>query len=438
MNSLIKSLGQVLTSCVFILLTACAQASNTYTQKYVAEPAAHTDAELAQILAPIALYPDSLLSHVLIASTYPLEVIQAQRWSAMNGYPEGNAALDLADGEDWDSSVIALTAFPDLLQRMSDDLGWTQSLGEAFLSNEEQVLVTIQDLRSRARDTGSLSGFEHLEVINDDSNNIVIESRVKEVVYVPYYDTRVVYGPWWWSAHPPVYWHSGVTFHWGPRIYVGTGIYFSSFHWPRRHVVVIDRHRYGRFHSSRHVVRHAHSYRWEHNAHHRRGVYYRDRGLRQRYDVNHRRDRDIHRERRLVRNSDSRERTIDGRVTRHREIESRVAVRTQDGMRNLGQRNRDIQQVNRQRFLPERGNERRYSEPNRSDARRDVGGTNLLRAVRPQRQSNVDSRANFNRRSNSLESSSKRPTRATQIKRSKKYSDSNQRLSRSSKGVRQR
>lgn len=252
-----------------------------------------TQAELDQMLAPVALYPDTVLSHLLIAATYPLEVVQAERWASTHTDLSGTDALKSVEGEDWDPSVKALVPFPNVLKQMSDDLSWTQSLGEAFLQDEERVLDTVQKLRQRAYKEGSLDTMDHVEV-NRDGDNIIIEPRVREVVYVPYYDTRVVYGPWWWDDYPPVYWpyrgyhYSSGVFVWGPRVYIGTGIYFSSFHWHRRHVVVVNHHHHHRFRSSRHVAHYHGAHRWEHNPVHRRGVVYRSVRARERYGDHHR------------------------------------------------------------------------------------------------------------------------------------------------------
>ncbi len=257
-----------------------------------------TQAELDQMLAPVALYPDTVLSHLLIAATYPLEVVQAERWASSHTDISGKEALDAVEGEDWDPSVKALVPFPNLLSQMSEDLGWTQRLGEAFLQDEERVLDTVQKLRQRAYKEGNLDTMDHVEV-NRDGDNIVIESKVREVVYVPYYDTRVVYGPWWWDAYPPVYWpyrgyhYSSGFVVWGPRVYIGTGIYFSSFHWHRRHVVVVDHHHHHRFRSSRHVAHYHGAHRWEHNPVHRRGVVYRSVRARDRYGDHHRYSADV-------------------------------------------------------------------------------------------------------------------------------------------------
>lgn len=249
-----------------------------------------SEAQVDALLAPIALYPDTVLSHVLIASTYPLEVVEADRWARNNSRLKGDDAVSAVDGKDWDPSVKALVAFPDILKRMSDDLDWTQQLGDAFLADEEGVMDSIQKLRNRAYASGNLDKVEHVRVIREEKT-IVIEPSVERVVYVPAYDTRVVYGNWWWPDYPPVYWHypssyvfvSG--FYWGPRVYIGPSFYFSGCHWRDRRVVVIDRHHHHghRFYDSRSVVRYSHAKHWHHNPVHRRGVAYYDNHTRERF-----------------------------------------------------------------------------------------------------------------------------------------------------------
>ena len=254
-----------------------------------AQQEAHfSQAELDQMLAPIALYPDTLLSHILIASTYPLEVVQAARWSRDHPGLEGETAVAAVEGQDWDPSVKALVAFPQVLARMNDDLEWTQRLGDAFLLQESQVADSIQDLRARAYDAGNLDSLEHAHV-HREPGSIIIEPASSHVVYVPYYDTRVIYGGWWWPAYPPIYWayphgypafYYGTTwFSWGPAIRISPFFFFSSFHWPYRHVVVVHHHRHPRhhrFHSGRDVARHDGARKWRHDPKHRRGVAYHD------------------------------------------------------------------------------------------------------------------------------------------------------------------
>lgn len=241
-----------------------------------------SQAELDAMLAPVALYPDTVLSHVLIASTYPLEVIKAHRWVEEHPNYSAEKALEQAEDMDWDPSVKALVPFPQLLERMSDDIDWTQRLGDAFLGQEAQVMTSIQTLRNKAYASGNLDKQQHIKVVREEKT-IIIESASPQVVYLPYYDPQIVYGPWWWHSYPPVYWHVPVGyavhrgFSWGVGIHITPGFYFSSFHWPRRQIVVIDHRHHWRdpdYYRSHQIVHHKKSHHWRHNPHHRRGVSY--------------------------------------------------------------------------------------------------------------------------------------------------------------------
>ena len=255
-----------------------------------------SQAELDQMLAPIALYPDALLSQVLIASTYPLEIIQADRWVRSNKDLKTEDALKFAESKDWDPSVKSLVAFPDILHRLSDDVDWTQRLGDAFLGNEDQVMDAVQRLRKRAYATGNLEKAQHIRVEQDDSN-IIIEPAEERVVYVPVYDTRVVYGNWWWPSYPPVYWNypSSYTyvsgFYWGTSIYLGPTYFYSSCQWRDRRVVVIDRHNHydnnTHFYTGRSIVRYEGARQWQHDPVHRHGVAYYNNNLRATYGSRH-------------------------------------------------------------------------------------------------------------------------------------------------------
>ena len=219
-------------ACLALLALAAAPAQSN-------EPL-YSQAELDQMLAPVALYPDAVLTHVLIAATYPVQVVQAARWSAENPGLEGDAALAAAEAQPWDTSVHALVAFPELLARMSDDLEWTQRVGDAFLAQEGAVLDTVQQLRERAYNAGNLQSSDKVRVVRE-TETIVIEPVVERVVYVPVYDTRVVYGPWWWSAYPPVHWrhhHHSVGLFWGTGYHVVPTFYHSRFHWTDHYVAV--------------------------------------------------------------------------------------------------------------------------------------------------------------------------------------------------------
>lgn len=158
--------------------------------------------ELNQMIAPIALYPDSLLANVLVAATFPLEVVAADRWVKQNKNIKGdqlNAALEKMK---WDLSVKALVPFPEVLSMMSEKLEWTQSLGEAFLAQQKEVMDTVQKLRSRANAQGNLKTSKEQKVIVKEET-IVIEPASPTVVYVPSYNPAVVYGAWPYPAYPP-------------------------------------------------------------------------------------------------------------------------------------------------------------------------------------------------------------------------------------------
>ncbi|GGO67382.1 DUF3300 domain-containing protein [Bowmanella pacifica] len=240
--------------------------------------------ELDALLAPVALYPDTLLSHILIAASYPLEVVEAARWREKNADLDAEDVLKASESKDWDPSIKALLPFSDLLRRMSEDLDWTQDLGEANLADEEQVLARIQHLRRQAYSEGNLSSNEHV-VVEEEPEVIRIETVKREVVYVPYYDSRSVYGDWWWHR-PPVYWPSSglsVGIDWGHSVWVRPTFYFSAFHWHNSHIVVnYDYYRSRHYNYPSHYWYRYDAKRWHHNIHHRRGVrYHKPRAYRQ-------------------------------------------------------------------------------------------------------------------------------------------------------------
>ena len=147
--------------------------------------------QIEQLLAPIALYPDALLAQVLMASTYPLDIVQASRWIRDHGDLEGEALEQAAAEQGWDPSVQALVFFPDQLARMNDNLDWTQDLGEAYLGQEQEVLDTVQRLRQEAHDAGNLQTNEHQQVVVE-GDTIVVQPAEPEVVYVPSYNPATV------------------------------------------------------------------------------------------------------------------------------------------------------------------------------------------------------------------------------------------------------
>jgi hypothetical protein len=236
--------------------------------------------ELTQMLAPIALYPDALAAQILMASTYPLEVVEADRWRRQNLSLKGTDLDNALQNKSWDPSLKSLCHFSDILKSMSDKLDQTRKLGDAFLAQENEVMSTIQELRSKARDLGNLKSSNEQKVIAEN-NSIMIESANPEVIYVPVYDPAYVYGPWWYPAYPPYYWYYPAGFYSGTSIAFGPGIYFGFnafswawFDWPI-HRVHIDLDRTRSFHQFRGRGNNLGN-TWRHDPKHRNGVAYRD------------------------------------------------------------------------------------------------------------------------------------------------------------------
>ena len=249
-----------------------------------------TEAELEQMLAPIALYPDSLLSHILIAATYPIEVVDAERWLEKNNQFSVQERADAAEKKDWDASVKALLPFPNILKKLSNDLHWMRNLGDAFLQDQSQVLASIQSLRQQADQAGNLDNMSNVNVVRE-TKTIIIKPAQPEVIYVPYYDTRVVYGHWRWSHYPPVYWQypSHYAYHHGPYywhnpVHLTLGLFFGNVHWHNRHVVVHHhKSRYYKHHSKKRVSTSYQGKKWQHNPRHRKGVAYRTANIQKKY-----------------------------------------------------------------------------------------------------------------------------------------------------------
>lgn len=194
---------------VFALIVALAPLSTqarTYNQP-----------ELDALLAPVALYPDSLLDQILVAATYPHQVAEAAQWSRSNPHLSGDEAVRAVQPFGWHPSVAALAAFPDVLRRMGESPQWVGELGDAWLNQEPHVLDTVQQLRRRAEASGNLRSDEYQRVYHEE-NRIVVQPVYSEVVFVRYYNPLVVFGPWWWHSHRPVFWHpwhaQPVRWHW--------------------------------------------------------------------------------------------------------------------------------------------------------------------------------------------------------------------------------
>src|SRR5689334_20067468 len=213
-------------------------------------------AQISQLVAPIALYPDNLLGQILAASTYPLDIVVAARWSSSNQNVTGQALEDAMQLQSWDPSVKALTAVPQVLQMMSEKLEWTQQLGAAYQAQPDDIAAAVQRLRARADASGNLKETQQIKVRREAApppppayvgeplppEYIVIEPYEPDYLYVPVYDPWVVYGVWPYPTWRPFYWY--------PPGYVAVGIIgfgapclvgaaiWATYSWRSRGVVV--------------------------------------------------------------------------------------------------------------------------------------------------------------------------------------------------------
>jgi hypothetical protein len=182
-----------------------------------------TPQQLDNMVAPLALYPDPVLSQVLAASTYPLEVVEANQWLAQNRQLTGTALMDAAKAQNWDPSVQALVAFPDVLTRLNQDVRWTTDLGNAFLGQQADVMAAIQRMRARARANGKLQTSPQETVTTTTQNGttaIAIQPADPQVVYVPTYDPAYVWGAPAYGYYPPLFYPT-YGFGWGFGIPIG-------------------------------------------------------------------------------------------------------------------------------------------------------------------------------------------------------------------------
>jgi uncharacterized membrane protein YgcG len=252
--------------------------------------------KLDSLLAPIALYPDQLLTQALIASTYPLDVVEAARFVKANKDLKGEALDKAVLEKKWDPSVQSLTAFPQVLEMMNEKLEWTQELGDAFLANEKGVMQTVQRLRQKAEEAGNLKSNEQQKVAKD-GDAIIIEPAKTEIVYVPTYNPTIVYGVWWAPMYPPYYWPPPPYYYPGYR---PGGVFMVGFsigwvigvnHWgwcqPHWHggSVNISVNRNNVFINNNNQFKaKVNNGSWQHNPAQRKGVAYRDASTRDQFN----------------------------------------------------------------------------------------------------------------------------------------------------------
>jgi Protein of unknown function (DUF3300) len=236
--------------------------------------------EVDALVAPIALYPDTLLAEMLMASTYPLEVVQAERWVTKNKSLKGDRLKAAVDKQPWDQSVKSLVATPSVLEMMSANLAWTQKLGDAVLARQADVMDAIQRLRSKAVANDKLTTTKEQTVTVKEQDNkqvIAVEPADPNTLYVPYYDPAVVYSGWPYPSYPPYYFPppsyiapgiiaAGLAFGTGyalGRWARGGNNWGGGMYWGRNNIFVnrpVDINNIGN--------------RWEHRPEHRRGVRY--------------------------------------------------------------------------------------------------------------------------------------------------------------------
>lgn len=240
--------------------------------------------QLEALVAPISLYPDELLANVLAASTYPLEVVQADRWLKERKTLKGDALKTEVEKQPWDDSIKALASTAEVLAMMSDKLDWTKALGDAVLAQQPDVMDAVQRLRTKAYDNKKLvtTKQQKVSIKTEDSRQVVvIEPAVPDTLYVPYYDPATVYGAWPYTEYPPYYF--------GYPSYIGAGVVAAGLafgtawaigrwgnywgggcNWGNRNVYI--NHRTTNIGNG-----------WQHNPSHRQGVRYNNANVQQRF-----------------------------------------------------------------------------------------------------------------------------------------------------------
>jgi hypothetical protein len=285
------ALWSVATMPAYAQAPAPALSAATSAQSQPQDSQTFSQAQIDQLVAPIALYPDPLLTQLLMASTYPLEVVEAARWSHENSSVTGQALETAMQAQSWDPSVKALAAVPQTLQMMSDKLDWTEQLGDAFLAQQQDVLAAVQTLRAEAQAAGNLQSTPQQVVMTaappaggiaeGTPRPIVIEPINADVYYVPVYNPAVVYGAWEYPAYQPFYWSppgfvasNVVSFAAG--VAVGAAIWGNCDWW--NHNVIINVNRYNTFNRTD-ITNNV----WVHNPAHRGDVPYRNTALDERF-----------------------------------------------------------------------------------------------------------------------------------------------------------
>lgn len=251
--------------------------------------------QLDQLMAPVALYPDALLSQILMGATYPNDVAAAARWSAAHPSESGDKAARAVEGETWDPSVKSLVAFPSVMDMMGRQPDWVKSVGDAFLAQPDAVMDSVQRLRAQAQKAGNLKSTPQQKVTSSTANNktvVVIEPADPQVVYVPSYNPSVVYGAWAYPSYPPYYYPPPPGSVFATSLVAGMGFglgvaavdsMWGGVNWGHNDVD-INVNRYNNVNVNHRIDNTNNNVSWQHNPANRGNAPYADQASRQRFD----------------------------------------------------------------------------------------------------------------------------------------------------------
>ena len=330
--------------------------------------------QLDSLVAPIALYPDPLLSQVLVASTYPLEIIQLQQWLEKNKNLTDKALVNEVSKQPWDPSIQAMAALPEVVKRLADDVQWTTDLGNAFLAQQSDVMDAIQRMRQKAQNKGALRSNEQLRVetkVVENKTVIVVEQASPEVVYIPSYDPVYVYGPPVYP-YPPIYYpaYSTGTVVAASAISFGVGVALGAAWgggwgwgcgWGDNDIDINVNNNFNRntnIRGGNRVNNISGGNKWQHNPRHRGGAPYPNRGTADRFGGTARGDSLANRQRVAGKELNRREGNLGGA--------DREAARDRGGRDGVGDRGRSEE---RNRGANRRGNPVGERASSRGDAR---------------------------------------------------------------------
>jgi hypothetical protein len=248
--------------------------------------------EIEQLVAPIALYPDSLLAQLMVASTYPLEIVQASRFVQQNKELKGEKLMAAAKDKEWDPSVKAMLEFPDVLRMMDEKIEWTEKLGDAFLAQQRDVMDSVQRLRRKADESGNLKTTKEQKVtVEQETKTIIIEPANPDVVYVPTYNPTVVYGGWPYPAYPPYYYYppgyvpGAALFSFGVGVAIGAAWGGWGCGWGHNEININRniQNNFTRNNYNRPEQHQSKGNKWQHNPEHRKGAPYKNQATAQKF-----------------------------------------------------------------------------------------------------------------------------------------------------------